>query len=220
MCQYVFQLQSVHNGESPLQQRLGHLESDEIVILLRRITILRHLHHIESELRLQMRGAILRVPHGITVLRPQLGILDGNSLVDGRMAGDIRSIVRERTQGEGVLVRILALQYQLSNEVTAADVVHQIAEFHAAKGIVSEVLDDGASIGVSVRLLELLFRECWKALEKKRAELIGPQQVYDLLVGEHGVRERSTAAEEHEEDNCHHAHTPWAPATESRDSRD
>jgi hypothetical protein len=43
------------------------------------------------------------------------------------------------------------------NEVTAANVVHQIAEFHAAKGIVAQVLDDGAAIGVAVCLLELVF---------------------------------------------------------------
>src|SRR5713226_9456025 len=167
MCQHVLQLHSVNDRESPLQQGLRHLESDEIVILLRRITILRHLHHVKSELRLQMRSVVFRVPDGITVLRSQLGILYGNSLVDGRMAGDIRGIVRERTQGEGVLVRILALQYQLVNKVTAADVVHQIAEFHTAEGIVAKVLDDGAAIGVSVRLLKLLFRERWKSLKKK-----------------------------------------------------
>jgi len=74
-----------------------------------------------------------------------------------RLAGDIRSIVRKRAQGKGVLVCILTLQQQLLNEVTAANVVHQIAEFHAAKGIVAQVLDDGAAIGVAVCLLELVF---------------------------------------------------------------
>ncbi len=124
MCQHILQFHSVNDRESPLQKRLRHLKPDEIVILLRGIAILRHLHHVESELRLQMRGVVLRVPDGIAVLGAQLRILDRNSAIDRRMAGDIRRIVCERAQREGVLVRILALQQQLSNEITAADVVH------------------------------------------------------------------------------------------------
>src|ERR1700731_191871 len=131
------------------------------------------------------------------------------------MPGDIRGIVRKRPQGEGVLVRILALQYQLANEVAAANVVHQIAEFHAAKGVVAEVLDDGASIGVAVRHLELVFGERWKSLEEKRAKLIGPHQVYDLLVGENRVSERATAAHEDEQKERRDANARSAPATGS-----
>jgi len=56
-----------------------------------------------------MRGVVLRVPDRITELRPQFGILNGNRLIDGRMAGDVRRIVRKRAQRECVLVRILAL---------------------------------------------------------------------------------------------------------------
>ena len=54
-----------------------------------------------------MRGMVLRVLYGIAILRTQLGILDGNSLVDRRMPGDIRGIVRQRAQGKGVLVGLL-----------------------------------------------------------------------------------------------------------------
>src|SRR6202049_4378645 len=121
-----------------------------------------------------MCGVVLRVADGIAVLGAQLRILDGNGLVDGRMADDIRGIVRKRAQCKGILVRILALQQQLTNEITTANVVHQIAEFHAAKGVVAEVLNDGAAIGVTVRLLELVFRKRWKSLEKKGTELLGP----------------------------------------------
>ena len=44
--------------------------------------------------------------------------------VDGGMAGDIGGVVRERAEGEGVLVGILALRKKLSDEVTAANVVN------------------------------------------------------------------------------------------------
>src|SRR5579864_672237 len=107
------------------------------------------------------------------------------------MAGDIRGIVRECPQSESVLIRILALQQQLPNEITAAYIVHQVAEFHAAKGIVAEVLDDRTAIGIAVRFLELLFGERWESLKKQWAELIGPQQVDDFLVRKNGVSKRT-----------------------------
>ena len=58
---HIFQLHSVHDGKDPLQQGLGHLESDEIVVLLRGVTILRDLHRVESELCFQMCGLVLRI---------------------------------------------------------------------------------------------------------------------------------------------------------------
>jgi hypothetical protein len=102
--------------------------------------------------------------------------------------------VRECTESEGVFIGILTLQQQLSNEVAAANVVHQITEFHAPKGIVAEVLDDGAAIGMSVCLGELVLRERWESLEEKGTEFVGPHQINDFLVGEHGISERATGA--------------------------
>ena len=79
--------------------------------------------------------------------------------VHGRMAGDIRGIVCQRAESKGVLVRVLALQQQFSNEVTTSNVVHQIAELHTAKRIVAKVLYDSAAIGISVSFLHLVFRQ-------------------------------------------------------------
>src|SRR6266853_223005 len=94
-----------------LQQRLGHLEADEIVILLGRVAILRDLHHVESEFCLQMRGVVLRIPDEIAVFRPQFGVLDGNGLVDGRMAGDVRSVVRKRAQTRSTICSCVRTEY-------------------------------------------------------------------------------------------------------------
>src|SRR4029077_5976120 len=190
-------------------------ESDEVVILLRRITILRHLYHVESELSLQVRGMILRVPDGISVFGAQLRVLDGNGLVDSRVARDIRSIVRERAQRKGVLVGILALQQQFSHEVTAAHVVHQIAKFHAAKRVIAEILDNGTAIGVAVCLLELVFRERRKSLEKERAELIGPKQIDDSLMRENAVPKRAAATHQHEQKDRRDARAPQEPSAGS-----
>src|SRR4029077_11653366 len=106
-----------------------------------------------------MGAVVFGVTYGVAELRSQLGILYGDGLVDRRMAGDIRGVVRQRPQREREFVRILALREQLSHEVSAADVMHQIAEFHAAKREVTKVLNDGAAISVAVRLLDLVFRE-------------------------------------------------------------
>jgi hypothetical protein len=74
------------------------------------------------------------------------------------MTGDVRGIVGQSAQSEGVLIDILTFPKQLDNEVSTANVVRQIAEFPAAEWVVAEILDDGASIGVGMRLLELVFR--------------------------------------------------------------
>jgi hypothetical protein len=47
---------------------------------------------------------------------------------------------------KGVLIRVAALAQQFKNEISATDVVHQVAEFRAAEGVVAQVLNDGASI--------------------------------------------------------------------------
>ena len=132
--QHVFQFQAVHDREGPLQQGLRYFESDEIVVLLRRIAVFRHLRHVEPELGFQMRGLVLGIADGLAKPRAQLRILDGHRLVDRRVAGDVRRVVRQSAQGEGVLVNILTLAQQLEHEVAAADVVHQIAELRAAEG--------------------------------------------------------------------------------------
>ena len=147
------------------------MESDEIVVLLRGITILRHLHRVEPELGFQVRGLVLGIADGLAKLRPQLRILDRDRLVDRRVAGDVGRIVRQGAQREGVLVGILALAQQFTNKVAAADVVHQVAEFPAAERVVAEVLDDGAAIGVGMRFLDLVFRESGISLQQERADL-------------------------------------------------
>ena len=139
------------------------------------------------------------------------GYCDGDGLVDRRVAGDIRRIVRQGSQREGVLVDILAFEQQLANKVSAADVVHQVAEFSAAERVVAEILDDGASVGVGMRFLDLVFRQSRISLEQEGLDLIGPEQVYDFLVRQNGIRGRTTAAHEHDEKKCQRADRKQAP---------
>src|SRR6185369_17810765 len=119
--------------------------------------------------------------------------------VDRGMAGDVRGIMRQRAQGEGVLVNILTLAQQFQHEVAAANVMHQIAELYAAEGIVAQVLDDGAAIGVGMRLGDLLFRESGIALQKEGTKGVSPEQVNNLFVSQDGIRGRAAAAHEQDE---------------------
>ena len=60
----------------------------------------------------------------------------------------IGRIMGQRSQGEGVFVDVLRITEQSFNEISAANVVNQVAEELAAKRIVAHVLNDGAAIGV------------------------------------------------------------------------
>ena len=79
------------------------------------------------------------------------------------------------------------MEQQLANKVSAADVMDQVAEFSAAERIVAEILDDGAPVRVGMRLPQLVLRKSRESFEQKRLDLIGPEQVYDFLVGQNRV---------------------------------
>jgi hypothetical protein len=185
--QHVFQLHSIHDGEDPFQQGFGHLKADEIVVLLRSVPILRDLDSVEAEFCFQVSRLVLGIADGLAIFRAEFGILDGDCLINRGVAGDIRCIVRQGAKRKGVLVNILTLEQQLANEVSAANVVHEVAEFLTAERIIAEILDDRPSIGISVGLFELIFRQSGKPLEQKGLDLIGPEQVDDFLVRKNGV---------------------------------
>src|SRR5689334_2861409 len=89
--------------------------------------------------------------------------------------------------------------------------MHQIAEFHAAKGIVAEVLDDGATIGVTVRFLELVFRERRESLEKKWAKFTGPYQIHNFFVGENGITRCAAACYQCQQHKYYDPNVPRPP---------
>ena len=134
------------------------------MILLRGITILRDLHHVEPKLDLQVRGLVLGIPRRFAIFRSQLRIFDSDCLVDRGVAGNVSRIVRERSQREGVLVDIPAFEQEFVDEVTAADVVRQIAELPVSERVVATILNDRAAIGIGVRLRDLVLRKPEKVL--------------------------------------------------------
>jgi hypothetical protein len=106
------------------------------------------------------------------------------------------------------------LPKQLLDEVAAADVVDQIAEFDAAERIVAEILDYRTAIGVAVRFGELFFRQIWKSPQKKRAKVTGPHQIDNFFVREHGVGEQTGCAQERRQQESHDANRQQAATAE------
>ena len=70
MREHILQLDSIHHGEYPLQQRLGNLEANEVVILLRGVAVLRDLNGVETEFGLEVRCLVLSISYRLTKLRP------------------------------------------------------------------------------------------------------------------------------------------------------
>jgi len=82
------------------------------------------------------------------------------------MAGDIGCIVRERSEGEGVLVDVVGLfgvGEHVLDEVSTADIVGEIAEEVVTEGIIADVLDERASVGIGVCLAHLIVRGAGKS---------------------------------------------------------
>src|ERR1039457_4531748 len=106
------------------------------------------------------------------------------------MAGDVRRVVRKCTERESVFVDVLAFAQKFEDKVAAANIMHQVAELPAAEGIVAEVLDNRATVGVSMRFADLIVRESGVTGQQERPDLVGPEQIDNLFVGENRVRMR------------------------------
>ena len=65
--------------------------------------------------------------------------------------------------------------------------MNEIAEVFAAEWVVAQVLDDRASVGVCMRLFDLVFGEIRKAMQQERTDLGCPYQIDDFLMSENRV---------------------------------
>ena len=83
---------------------------------LRGVAVLRDLQGVETKFDFQMRSLVLRITHRLAILRAQLGILNGDRLIDRWMARDVRRVVRQGAERECVLVDILAFEDQFADE--------------------------------------------------------------------------------------------------------
>jgi hypothetical protein len=99
------------------------------------------------------------------------------------MADGVADVVGEGADGEGKLVRGLGVVQEREDEVAGADVVGEVGEELVAEGVVAEVLNGTAAIGIGVRFLKLGFSKCGEVLEKDGTDGLLPGEVDELLVG-------------------------------------
>ena len=101
--EYLFQPHSIGILKRPVEQELGDLKSDELLVRGGSIAALGCLKNVESELCLGVGNRIVGISHQLAVLQPKLGIEHRNDLVDSqRVAVVVGGIVRQRSQCESV----------------------------------------------------------------------------------------------------------------------
>src|SRR5947209_10986902 len=105
-----------------------------------------------------MRAVVLCVSDLVAKPGPQFGKFQGNGGIHNRMPNRVRSIMRQRAQGEGQFIDVMRVAQQLGNKVSAANVVNEITEELVAKRIVAHVLDEASAISIGVSFAQVLCR--------------------------------------------------------------
>ena len=84
---------------------------------------------------------------------PEFGISQGNRAVDrDRMSNTIGKEMRHCPESKGILIFILGITQHSLDEVTAARVVKKIGEEMASERVITQILDYGAAVGVTLSL--------------------------------------------------------------------
>jgi len=124
-----------------------------------------YLQHVETKLRFQVRDRIVAEGHFVAKLPAQLGIKNGYRPIDREsVTVYIRPIMRNCAQSKSVFVQVKGLIEQRLEKIRASDIMNQIAEEPAAERIVSEVLNDAATVSVTVGNFEFFLCSIRKTL--------------------------------------------------------
>ncbi len=184
----VGQVESVGLEERLAQKRPGHFEADVLEVSGRGEATLAELVDVEGELGLDVGVRVLSVVDGGAVFFLEFGKFDRDGEIDGGAVADgVADVMREGADGEGELVGGVRVAEEADDEVSGADVVGEVGEEFVAEGVVAEVLDGAAAVGVGVSLLELGFGEGGIVLEKNGPDGLLPGQIDQLLVSLDGV---------------------------------
>jgi hypothetical protein len=197
------QLETIGFKESFTQERQRNLEADELCVGGGSEAEFAELVDVEGKLSLDVGVGVLSVVDGGSISLFQLGELDGDGEIDcGAVTDGVAYVVREGADGEGELIGSLCVVQERENEVAGADVVGEVGEELVAEGIVAEVLNGAAAVGVAVSLLELGFGEGRESLEEERANGLFPGEVDEFLMGLDRIRNSGRRREEQSEEGC------------------
>src|SRR5271154_4627820 len=117
------------------------------------------------------------------------------------MPCSIRGVVGESTQCKCIFVQIVGLGDKRENEIAAPNVVREITKESAAERIIAHVLNDCASVGVGMRLLQFFWSRAGETLQQCRPNSITPRCIDDRFMGQDGVA-RTTRNEERNDEDC------------------
>jgi hypothetical protein len=149
-----------------------------------------YLQCVESELGEGVRPRALLPGHHVAILSAQLRIKERDGTIDTEsMTLNIRDVVRESAQGEGVVIDISGFLEQCLNEIAAPDVVRKVAKEAASERVITHVLDDTTPVRIGLSLSQLVGGSVRKAFKQKRLDLVIPFGVDDRLVRQHRVCE-------------------------------
>jgi len=180
----VGQAEAVGFEERFAEERRGDFEADELCVCGGGEAELAELVDVEGELGLDVGVRVFGVVDGGTVSFFELGELNGNGLVDGVFVTEVvTDVVREGADGEGYFIGGLGVVEEREDEVAGADVVGEVGEEPVAEGIVAEVLNGAATVGVGVGFLKLRFCEGGEFFEEEWANGLLPGEVDEGLVG-------------------------------------
>jgi hypothetical protein len=118
------------------------------------------------------------------------------------VANGIAYVVRKRADGEGELVGSLCVVEKREDEVAGADIVGEIGEELVAEGVVAEVLNGAAAIGIAVGFLELGLGEGGVVLEENGADGLLPGKIDEFLMGLNRVGDGGSRRQEQTEESC------------------
>ena len=153
-----------------------------------REAVMRNLVDVEGELGLDVGMLPFAEGDDRAIFRGQLGKLDRHGAIGGLGVADVvADVMGKRPNGKGKLVGVLGIAEEIDDEVAGADVVGQVREERVAEGIVANVLNDAARIGVGPCLFQLLGGDVGITAAQQRHDGALPGQVDQLLVGQQRI---------------------------------
>jgi len=138
-----------------------------------------------------VRHWILPIGHAVPELATQLWIEDRDRAIGGdAVTFRIGGVVFQRSQCERIFVQVLGLTDELRNEIATPDIMREVAEKAAAERIISQVLNDAASVSIGVGQFQLRRRSGRKSFEEQFLKGSIPDGIDDGLMGENCVAVR------------------------------
>ncbi len=144
---------------------------------------MRDLTDVEPELDLHVLVFPLGVVDDRAVFGAELGELDWDGDVCcTRVANCVADVVGKRTNGKGKLIGVFGITEQAHHEVAGTDVVGQVGIHHVAEGVIADVLNDAAAIGVGAGFIELGWSQVRIAAEQQGNDGVLPGEIDELFV--------------------------------------